>query len=233
MMKTKVILAFLIIALIAITGCKEGNTINVQGNSEITVDPDEAEVWVGVSIVKFVSAESAQSEANKVINDIINGLKNRGIPESDIQTENLRLNEERKWENGNSRVIGWRAMQTLKVKTTKLNEVGFIVDVAVKNGANQINNIHFGLSKEKEQMYKQQVLAEATKNAKEKAETIAQSLDARLGSIKTVSESNYFARPYIYTMEKTVGVAAVEEAAMIMPSDVRVTANINLIYYIR
>tara|TARA_Y100000310_G_scaffold344078_1_gene454991 strand:- start:181 stop:879 length:699 start_codon:yes stop_codon:yes gene_type:complete len=232
-MKTKIILTFLIIALIAITGCMEGNTINVQGNSEITVDPDEAEVWVGVSIVKFVSAEAAQSEANKVINDIINGLKNRGIPESDIQTENLMLNEERKWENGNSRVVGWRAMQTLKVKTTELNEVGFIVDVAVKNGANQINNIQFGLSEEKEQMYKRQVLAEATKNAKEKAETIAQSLDARLGRIKTVSESNYFARPYIYTMEKTVGVAAVEEAAMVMPSDVRVTANINLIYYIR
>ena len=166
-MKTKIILTFLIIALIAITGCMEGNTINVQGNSEITVDPDEAEVWVGVSIVKFVSAEAAQSEANKVINDIINGLKNRGIPESDIQTENLMLNEERKWENGNSRVVGWRAMQTLKVKTTELNEVGFIVDVAVKNGANQINNIQFGLSEEKEQMYKRQVLAEATKNAKE------------------------------------------------------------------
>ncbi len=36
-----------------LVGCEEANVISVQGNSEITVDPDQAEVWAGISIVKF------------------------------------------------------------------------------------------------------------------------------------------------------------------------------------
>jgi len=71
----------LVIALIGLTGCQktnEENTLNAQGTSELTFDPDEAEVWAGISIVKD-TAEEAQSEANKVINAIIDGLRYKGI----------------------------------------------------------------------------------------------------------------------------------------------------------
>ncbi len=230
-MKINAILGLLlVIALIGLTGCqqeKEEQTINVQGNSELTFDPDEAEVWAGISIVKD-TAEEAQSEANKVINAIIDGLRYKGISEDDIETERLNdieterlsLREERTWtKDEGSKVIGWRASQTLKVKTTDLTKVGTIVDVAVNNGANQINNINFGLSEEKEQ--------------EEKAEILAESLGAKLGKIKTVSESNFYYMPYRYAMAETVGVEAVKEAATVMPSDVKVTANVNIVYYIK
>ena len=134
-----------VIALIALTGCistqpRPENTINVQGDSELTFDPDEAEVWAGISILKD-SATEAQSEANIVINDIIDGLRYKGIREEDIETDRLSLREEYSWKNGEREIVGWRATQTLKIKTTDLNKVGTIVDVAVNNGANQINNI--------------------------------------------------------------------------------------------
>ena len=226
----------LVIALIGLTGCqqtKEEQTINVQGNSELTFDPDEAEVWAGISIVKD-TAEEAQSEANKVVNAIIDGLRYKGISEDDIETERLSLYEERTWtKDEGSKVIGWRATQTLNVKTTDLTKVGTIVDVAVNNGANQINNINFGLTEEKEQEYKKQALSDAAKNAKEKAEILAESLGAKLGKIKTVSEGNFYYRPYSYAMEEKAGALAVEEAAVVMPSDVKVTANVNIVYYLK
>ncbi len=226
----------LIVALIGLTGCqqtKEEHTLNAQGTSELTFDPDEAEVWAGISIVKD-TAEEAQSEANKVITAIIDGLRYKGIDEGDIETERLSLREERTWtKDEGSKVIGWRASQTLKVKTTDLTKVGTIVDVAVNNGANQINNINFGLTEEKEQEYKKQALSEAAENAKEKAEILAESLGAKLGKIKAVSESNFYYRPYMYAMEETVGAGAVKEAAIVMPSDVSVTANVNIVYYIK
>jgi len=204
----------------------------VQGTSELSFDPDQAEVWIGISIIKDTAAE-AQSESNKVINKIIDGLRSKGIQDNDIETERLSLYEERTWKNQESKVIGWRATQTLKVKTIDLGKVGTIVDIAVNNGANQINNINFGLTEAKEQEYKQQALAEATKSAKQKAETIASSLGAKLGKIKTVSESNFNYRPMIYAMEAKATSDMVEEAAQIMPSDVTVTANVNIVYYIK
>ena len=231
----KTIFALVMIAILALTGCSQvmdGETINVAGQSEFKYKPDQAEVWIGISIVK-VTAEDAQSEANIVINDIIDGLRYKGITEDDISTEQLSLYEERRWEGGKSTVVGWRATQTLKVKTTDLSKVGTIVDVAVNNGANRINNINFGLSPALEAEYKKQALAEATKNAREKAETLAESLGVKLGDIKSVSESNYYYRPYAYTMEKAVGMDAVAEAAQILPQDVTVTGNVNIIYKIK
>jgi len=229
----KILMIFLVIALIVIAGCqvKEGNVIEVEGDSEISVEPDQAEVWAGVSVVKL-TAEDAQNEANAVINDIIEGLRAEGIADEDIKTERLSLYEERQWENGKSTVVGWRATQTLKIKTTDLTKVGKIVDVAVDNGANQINNINFELSEEKEQEYKKQALAEATNNAKEKAETIADSLGVKLGKIKSVSEAEYYFRPYAYPMAEVAVEKAVAEAAAIMPGKVDVTAHISLVYNI-
>ena len=226
----------LVIALIGLTGCQqteEEHTLNAQGTSEIIFNPDKAEVSVGISIVKD-TAEEAQSEANKVVNAIIDGLRYKGISEDDIETQGLSLREERIWtKDEGSKVIGWRASQTLKVKTTDLTKVGIIVDVAVNNGANQINNINFGLTEEKEKEYKKQALSEAAKNAKEKAEILAESLGAKLGKIKAVSESNFYYRPYMYAMKDTAGALAVEEAATVMPSDVSVTAQVSVIYYIK
>ena len=224
----------MIITLVVLVGCaqQEGNTINVQGDSELTVDPDQARVIAGISILK-PSADEAQTEANRVINAILDGLKSEGITEDNIETERLNLYEQKEWRDGKSESVGWRATQILNVKSTDLTNVGIIVDIAVSNGANQINNIMFELSEEKEQEYKNQALAEATKNAKSKAETIAESLGVTLGKIKSVSESNYYARPYMYAMAEATGAKAVEEAATVLPSDVTVTANINIVYYVK
>ncbi len=233
-MNKKTILAFLVIALVALTGCQqEANTINVGGDAELTIEPDQAEVWAGISIVKD-TAEEAQAEANKVINEMIDGLRYKGISEEDIETERLSLYEERTWtRDEGSKVIGWRASQTLKIKTTDLDKVGEIVDIAVSSGANQVNNINFQLSDAREKEYKQKAIAQATQNAKEKADTIAQSLGVRLGKIKTVSEANYYARPYAVALDAKGGAEMIEEAASVMPRDVTVTANINLVYHVR
>jgi len=234
----KMLMAVFVIALVALTGCiqtqpNEDNTINVQGSSELTFKPDKAEVSAGFTVVKNTAAE-AQNEANTVINAIIDGLRYKGIQESDIQTDQLNLYEEMSWENNNYVSKGWRATQTLTIKTTDLTKVGTIVDICTKNGANQINGISFGLSDAKEQGYKQQALAEATKNAKSKAEIIASSLGAQLGDIKSVSESNYYYRPYMYAMSsKAVGADMVQEAANVLPSDVSITADIIIVYKIK
>ena len=230
------IVGIIVILLIAFFGYNyvlgESSTIDVQGNSEISVEPDEAKVWAGVSFVRD-SADKAQDEINIVISTMIEGLVDAGIAMEDIETERLNLYEEFAWKEGGRESEGWRASQTLKIKTEDMNKVGEIVDIAVSNGANQINNIEFTLSEKREQEFKQQVVAQATTNAKEKAETIANSLDVRLVKIKSASEAEFGYRPYIYGLEAVAGDAAVKESATVTPEDVTVSANIGLVYVVR
>jgi hypothetical protein len=232
------IFAILVIAMLAITGCSQilnqnENTINVAGDSELKFTPDQAEVWAGISIVKL-TAEEAQTEANKAINAIIDGLRYKGISDKDISTDQLTLNQEYRWENNENKVVGWRATQILKIKTTDLTKVGNIVDIAVNNGANEIQSINFELSTAKETEYKKQALAEATKNAREKAQAVADSLGVKLGDIKSVSESNYYYTPRVYAMaDKMGGAGAVAEASSVLPGDVSVTGHISIVYAVK
>ncbi|MBD3249086.1 DUF541 domain-containing protein [Candidatus Woesearchaeota archaeon] len=232
----KIIIGMLLTALLMLAGCQniagEENTIHVTGTSELSFDPDEAEVWAGIDVLE-INAEKAQEEANRVMNNIIDGLRYKGITEEDMETERLSLREEKVWEDGEYVSKGYRATQTLKITVDDLDKVGEVVDVAVANGANTINRINFKLSEKKEQEYKQQALAEATANAKQKAEVIADSLGVELKGVKTVTESDYNYRPYGYAMEKAVGAAAVEEATAVMPGDVEVNGRISVIYNIR
>lgn len=237
-MKYSPIISMLSLLLITIflLGCQttpNPDTINVAGHAEMTVAPDLAKVYAGISILKPTAAE-AQAEADRAINAIITGLRTKNIAESDIETENLNLNEEKEWIQNESqmRSMGWRATQTLKIKTSDLTKVGDIVDVAVTNGANQINSIEFYLSTTKDDQSKQLVLAKATQNAKNKAQTMAENLGVKLDKIISASESNYGIVPYKYMMANNVGAAAVSESAKVLPSDVTVSADMTLVYSI-
>ena len=226
--------AILAALLIVIAGCQpsQQNTISVTGDSEIKVDPNQAQVWAGYTIVNDTAA-AAQADVNSVIGAMISGLKAEGIAEKDIETQQLSLYEETTWTEAGSKSLGWRATQTLKITTADMTKVGKIVDIAVANGANQINNIDFSLTPDKEQLYKQQALAEATANAKSKAETIAASLGTTLGNIVSVSEAQYYYTPYRYAMGDVAMSSAPEKAASVTPQQVSVTGQISLVYAVK
>jgi len=231
---TGIFIAILAASLLVLAACQpsQQNTISVSGDSEIKVDPNQAEVWAGYTIVKD-TAEAAQADVNSVIGAMLDGLKAEGIAEKDIETQQLSLYEEKEWTETGSKSLGWRATQTLKITTSDMTKVGKIVDIAVANKANQINSIDFSLTPEKEQLYKQQALADATANAKSKAETIAASLGTTLGKIVSVSEAQYYYTPYRYAMAETAGMAAPQEAASVNPQQVSVTGQISLVYAVK
>jgi uncharacterized protein len=220
------------------------STIQSQGIYQASVTPDLARVWIGVSILK-PTAKEAQEEENKIIQNIISGLASQGIPSTEIETESINLYQENcayPYEVYDSYMppekkcnsSGYRAIQNLKIKTKDFSKVGTIVDIAVNNGANQINNVEFYLSPAKENEYRQNAISEATKNARQKAEAMATGSGARLGRVKSISENQYYATPYSYGMKNNIaGDAAIQEAATIMPQSVSISANVNIVYELK
>ena len=70
-------------------------------------------------------------------------------------------------------------------------------------------------------------------NCQYKAQTIADSLNVKLGNVVSASESNYGYTPYMYTMANNIGKAAVAESANVLPSAVTVSADMALVYAIK
>ncbi|MEM5793297.1 MAG: SIMPL domain-containing protein [Candidatus Aenigmatarchaeota archaeon] len=172
-------------------GSEKINTIQVTGNSRIFAEPDKAEIILGVETQEKSALESQQKNAG-IMEKVLNALKANGISKSDIKTyeygvypiRNYNIEKENYYE-----VIGYTTRHMVIVKTNDLKNLGKVIDAAASAGANNFYSISFGLSEEKEKEYRNAALTEASKNAKEKAESIAEGLGLKIQKVSSVSES--------------------------------------------
>lgn len=217
------------------TGGIEQNTLSVSGNAELTVAPDKAEIYLGI-VTEGATAKEVQDD-NKILADkVIDALKRAGIKKDDIETSNYYLSKKTEWDPSLRKSVdkGYILTHTLKVTTDDIEKVGKLVDTAVSAGANQVQRISFGLSKKKEKEVRDEALKRAGEVAKDKAESVASSLNIRLGKIKSVQESNFYYAPFEYAprpagIEKAV-IAEIETP--ISPQKVEVRSSINLVFEI-
>jgi len=236
----KQLFAILLILSLALTACINlgpsagKNEISVTGDAEKQVQPDQAELYLGVQ-TNDSSAQLAQDRNSLISNAVIDALKGAGISSDNIETMNYNLYPMQVYnpKTGESLQQGYQVTNTIKVTTNDFEKVGTLLSAAVNAGANEVQSVQFTLTKSKENEIKAQVLSEATSAAKSKAEAIAQGLGASLGSIKTVQESNVYFTPYIYG--RAIGVAEAKTGSVppINPQKSTVTASITVVYEIR
>lgn len=160
-------------------------------------------------------------------------LKN-WIYKKDIETINYNIYPEYDWSSGKQESKGYRTTNTLKVTTQYFDDLGAIVDSAVKAGATGIDSINFELSKDKQNEVKREALAKATEDAKLKAEAIANGLGAKLGKLTSVTESSYNYIPYpLFRGGGDIAAAEKAVSTNIEPQNLEITASINVVYQIK
>ena len=214
------------------------NTISVSGNAELTVTPDEAEVYVRI-VTEEPTAKRAQEENARLTNTVRDALKKTyKLDDDQIESNSFNLWPQQKY-NPDTREYtetGFRVQHVLKITTDELKEIGNMLDTAVGNGANGVDRISFKLSKELEADVRDQALGRAAGVAKEKAEALATTLGVRIGDLSSVSESNFNYNRYDYAMpamaEMDAGGMERSFKTDISPQDVAVTANVNVAYVI-
>lgn len=202
-------------------------TITANGIANIKATPDKASTYVRIESLKN-TAEAAKNDNDAKSNAVMTALKKLDVK---IETSQYNMYPEYDWTNG-QKLIGYKVMNVLKVSTDYFDDLGVIVDAAVKAGG-LIDNINFELSPARESEFKKKALEEAGKDAKEKAEAIAAGMGVKLGRLVSVSSSDFYYRPYpLY--EKGMGVAVAETVRTIIePQELEVSANINVVYNIR
>ena len=211
------------------------DTITVSGTGEVVTQPDEATMYLQIEMTKKTAAE-AQSEDAAITAKVLGALKDAGIKKDDIETSSFSLYPRYEWNEAENRQVqtGYQVQHTLKVKTADTLDVGKYMDTAVSAGVNTIQNVNFGLSKEKQKTVNAEALKKASGMAKDKAQSIADSVGVGLGKLQTVSESNVDYIPYTYYPRMAFAEEAAKDVSTpISPQDVEVRAYITLVYEIR
>lgn len=206
--------------------------ISVSASAEKEVAPDKAAFNVAV-FTEGKDAQKVQDENSVKMNKVLAALKDAGVTEKDIETSMYNLYPWEEWDNdaGKSVNKGYRLQNTLTITSYDVKKVGKLIDLAVNNGANEVNSVYFTLSTEKEKKVKDELLTEASGKAKEKAKVLADNLDVSLGSVLAVSESGYY--PPIYYGNYMKAAAAESSATAISPQNVKVSLQVNVDYKIK
>ncbi len=213
------------------------NTISVSGQAQFDVDPDLADVYIRVK-TEEPTANRAQEENARLMDTVKAALKKAGVKDDEMETTSYNLWPQQKWNPDTQEYenTGYVVQHLLKVTTEEVTTVGDLLDVAVTAGANGLDSINFRLSDEKKKDVNSEALAQASGNAKDKAEAIAQGLGVRLGDIVAVSESNvgynYVPRAAYDMAEAAVG-GAKSFNTEISPESVSVSATIGIVYEIK
>ncbi|HRS23161.1 MAG TPA: SIMPL domain-containing protein, partial [Candidatus Woesebacteria bacterium] len=88
----------------------------------------------GVSITG-VKKDSVVAEANKKVADLIQALKDFGIPEADLKTQSMNLNEEEIYPTKGKQ---WRAYNSIEIILRETAKAAALADLLAKSGANNI-----------------------------------------------------------------------------------------------
>jgi uncharacterized protein YggE len=159
--------------------------IQTLGTSELTVEPDMAEIQVEVSITKD-SAKAAKEASDKAVSQFIERLLKAGIDKKHISSANINLQPQYKYEkNKEPELIGYRANRQVSVTVIKFNELNAMLDTALEQGINKINNVSLKSSKEAQVVLKARQAA--IKDAQAKAASLAQGFGMQLGELWQVT----------------------------------------------
>jgi uncharacterized protein YggE len=161
-------------------GAQSQKKITVFGEGKVSAKPDMAVASVGVTN-EGKELLMVQQENAKISQQIINSIKNMGIPAKDIQTEAYNINSEYDYIEGKQIFRGYRVTNILRVTIRDFNKVGAVIDSAVKAGANIVNNINFEVSMANR--YYEEALKLALENAQSKAFAMADKLKVRIEPI--------------------------------------------------
>ena len=229
----KTLLLACLIALMVFTACADGKDeteINVNGNGEVLVAADTAVITLGITTQNKDVLE-AQNTVNAAIEKIRTALIENGIKKEDINTDRLRIYAVYDYSKDVEQLTAYNASSYLAIRTTDMNMVGTIIDLAFGAGANTLNNIEFSASDTEEASA--EALTAAVKDARKKAEIMAAAAGMKITGIESITESySYSGDSGVNAFYKNAAMAdeATGASTLVQASKLQVSASVSIVF---
>ena len=168
-------------------------SITVNGEATIAADPDQAQIDIGVTTQARTAPDASRENAERLARVLAEVKKLLGKGD-EVKTSGYALNPQYRYpQGGKPEIVGYQANNTVRIKMSKLDDVGKVIDAAMQSGANNINRLAFTLKDE--DTARLDALKQASAKAKAKAEAIAASLGLKIVRIASVTEGERSFQP--------------------------------------
>lgn len=207
-------------------------TVTVSASGKVTRKPDRAVVMLAVESYASTAGEAAESNAKRM-QQLVAALRRLGLGDDEIETVSYQLHPEYDYSPDGprrppeERIIGYRAINMVRVTIDEIERVGEVIDAAIRTGANRVHGIEFMLRDP--EAARHDALREAVENARGEAEALAAALNRRLGPALSVTTAPGYDRP-VYAARADMAVAAMPAPTPIEPGTLDVVANVTIVF---
>ncbi len=238
-MRSKTLFLVLILALVlsACGGIAESEdqaarTLSVSSNGMVYLTPDIAYIYIGVhtedaDIAVSVARNNAQAQR------VADALRGMGVDAKDIQTSNFSVWSSQQYDSQTGEYSGYTYAvdNTVYVTVRDLARLGELLDAAIRAGANNINSIQFDVADKTEALQEARQLA--INNANALADELAGAASLTLGSIQTLSYTDYTPGYYYGYGLGGGGGGGAEASTPINPRQIPLTVSVSITYAIK
>lgn len=204
-------------------------TIRVVGEATVTAKPDMAELDVGV-ISEAKTAEAASADNQKKMDRVIAALKKEVGPGGDVKTVGYLVTQrygEVKNPEHRPVIVAYVVTNIVRARISDVKAAGKVVDIALKQGANEVQRLIFTL-KNPEPVQAEALRAAATK-ARARANALAAALGLKIGNVLSVSDGDFAQRPAPYAEMSRMKVAS-DVGTPIEAGDLEVPATVTVYF---
>ncbi len=189
------------------------NLLSVRGEGNVVLKPDLVKISVYIE-TQAPDTETASAQNTEILEAVMQLLKDYGIADKDISTEEVRISPEYDYTKGNGEIKGYDAVNTLSVKSRRLDDIGVLINQINAAGA-MVQNVDFSVEDSSEGY--RLALQEAVKDAQARAQSIAEAAGLNLGTLPLkITETGTGSGSYIYD-EAAAGARNEPDAVSGMP----------------
>ncbi len=232
------ILCLVVVVALGAVGCARGGSVTVApqqqtgiwvtGQGEAMAVPDVAELRLGVEVQADTVAE-AQAQASDAMGKVQQALKDNGVAEKDIQTEQFSISPVTKWisDRGEQEIVGYRVTNIVVAKIREIDKAGAIIDAVAEAGGDytRIQGISFDV--EDRAPYYEQARSKAVEDAENKAKQLAELAGVGLGKASFLAEGG------VYSPSRSSDLFAEGAAPTpISPGELKIAVYVQVIYEI-
>lgn len=216
--------------------------ISVNGQGISFQEPDTAHVNVGV-VATGSTAEEAMAANGEKMNATIDALLAAGIQRKHIQTSGLNLSPVYNHhsrpnygvgeggERPERKITSYTVHNTVSAKTHDMAQLGAMLDAVVRAGSNNIGGVRFSLKDDS--FAKAEARKAALKDARTKAQQMAEGAGVKLGRILVIGEGANYNHSYAdEVMATSSGGGSYSSGTNIQSGQQQITANVHMIYEI-
>jgi hypothetical protein len=206
-------------------------TVTVSGHGKVTVKPDTATLYLGVSVTADKANEALRKAADKA-DTLIKVVTALGVKTDDIQTSSVSLYPQ--YSPTGNKIVGYNASNTLNVTIRKIADAGSIIDAAAGYVGDEITIGGISFSVDNTDAALADARKAAIDDAKLRAGQYTAAAEASVGQVLTISEvSSVVPGPVYYETAGSRAAATDSAPTPIQPGTQELTIDVTVVYELK